>query len=366
MPLKKTLIVLTNTALFPWLFYEHGLGLNLFLFNLLIFSGLFLLGKLNLKNSLNRSIAIGTLLSAFFVVFNGSAIAMFANIFSLFLLAGISVFPEGRNLFYVSIISLVNFLTAQNSFFSMLRKQIPKTRGLYKLFRIIKLLFIPLAIPVFNDFVKSFFEALDSFFTWLFKNMEFTLFLTIIFGFLLSNYFFLGKPARSIATQDLNSTDQLLRIRNKYSTKFKITALNSEYKSAIILFALLNVLILVINIIDIWWVWFNFEWNGEYLKQFVHEGTYLLILSILVSLAISIFYFRGNLNFLKNNKVLKYLAYTWLAQNAVLTISVGIRNFWYINYFSLAYLRIGVIFFLLLCFASSNGFLQLGYYYCKV
>jgi len=109
---------------------------------------------------------------------------------------------------------------------------------------------------------------------------------------------------------------------------------------------------LIINLIDIWWVWLNFEWDGEYLKQFVHEGTYLLILSIIISLAISIYYFRGNINFLKNNTLLKYLAFAWLAQNAILTISVGIRNFWYINYFSLAYLRIGVIFFLILTLFS--------------
>ena len=364
MKLRKVIIIIVNTALFPWLFYEHHLGLNLLVFNILVFAGLFATGKLNLKNNLSRSIAIGTLLSAAFVVFNGSNMAEAINIISLFLLAGISLFPEGRNLFYVSILSVVNFVTAQISFFSILKSTVPKAKGLRQFFRILKLILIPLAIvfvfvvmyktanPVFNDLVKSFFEALNSFFTWLFKNIEIALFFTFIFGFLLSNFFFLGEPAKSISNLDKNSTDQLVRKRKTHFAKFKTTALKSEYKSAIILFALLNVLILVINIIDIWWVWLNFEWNGEYLKQFVHEGTFLLILSILISLAISIFYFRGNINYLKNNRVLKYLAYAWLAQNAVLTLSVGIRNFWYINYFSLAYLRIGVIFFLLLTLYS--------------
>jgi hypothetical protein len=65
-------------------------------------------------------------------------------------------------------------------------------------------------------------------------------------------------------------------------------------------------------------------------------------------MAIVLFFFRGNLNFYSKNSTLKFLSYTWLAQNAVLAVSVAIRNFWYIKYFALAYGRIGVLFFLLL------------------
>lgn len=41
------------------------------------------------------------------------------------------------------------------------------------------------------------------------------------------------------------------------------------------------------------------------------------------------------------------MCYVWLIQNSILAVSVGIRNFWYIHYFALAYKRIGVIIFLL-------------------
>ena len=176
--------------------------------------------------------------------------------------------------------------------------------------------------------------------------------MTFVLGLVLSNYFFLGKPNKFIAELDVNSSDMFVRKRRHVLHRFNVTGLKNEYKTAVILFASLNLLLLIINLIDIWWVWFHFEWDGEYLKQFVHEGTYMLLLSILISLVISIYYFRGNINFLRNNKLLKQLAYVWLGQNALLTISVGIRNFWYIHYFSLAYLRIGVIFFLLLTLFS--------------
>ena len=53
-------------------------------------------------------------------------------------------------------------------------------------------------------------------------------------------------------------------------------------------------------------------------------------------------------DFYKKNGLLKKLSYIWLAQNALLAVSVGIRNYWYIYYYALAYKRIGVILFLLL------------------
>ena len=61
-----------------------------------------------------------------------------------------------------------------------------------------------------------------------------------------------------------------------------------------------------------------------------------------------LYYFRNNLNFYTGNRLLKYLCYVWLIQNSVLAISVAIRNFRYIQYFSLAYKRIGVVLFLIL------------------
>ncbi|MBW6489843.1 MAG: DUF4173 domain-containing protein [Lentimicrobium sp.] len=65
-------------------------------------------------------------------------------------------------------------------------------------------------------------------------------------------------------------------------------------------------------------------------------------------MVIVIWYFRGNLNFYSRNKLLINLSIIWLIQNALLVISVAIRNIWYINYFNLAYKRIWVFGFLLM------------------
>ncbi len=364
MHLRKLLLVLVSASLFPWLFFEKEIGINLFIFNLIIIGGLAIVGRLELKRYLNLVVLTGTLLTAVFVVFNGSDLAITINILSLFLLAGTSIFPIARNLIFSALLSIINFFYSQYDFIGIIGDSARKLKGVSGVLRFLKIIIIPVIIvivfiliykaanPVFEGMMKNIFDAVEDFFNWFFSFINFPLFWTFVLGLLFANYFFLGKPEKTISEAESKGRFTLLRKRRKTPGGPKITSLKNEYKSAIILFALLNILILIINAIDIWWVWFNFTWNGEYLKQFVHEGTYLLILSILISLAISIFYFRGNINFLKNNIVLKRLAYLWLFQNAILTISVGIRNFWYINYFSLAYLRIGVVFFLLLTLFS--------------
>ncbi len=106
---------------------------------------------------------------------------------------------------------------------------------------------------------------------------------------------------------------------------------------------------LVVNITDISWIWFGLVIPENFsLKQFVHEGTYLLILSILLSMAILLYYFRRNLNFYPNSQNLRRLAVLWIVQNMVLVISVALRNMHYIGYHGLAYKRIGVFVFLAL------------------
>jgi hypothetical protein len=126
-------------------------------------------------------------------------------------------------------------------------------------------------------------------------------------------------------------------------------ALKQEYLSAVYSFGALNALLLLINIFDLFGVWFSFqERTAAELSQYVHEGTWLLIFSIFLAMLVVVLFFRGNLNFFPNNRRLKQLAILWLAQNAFLALSVGVRNGHYIHYYGLAHGRIVVMVFLLL------------------
>ena len=128
--------------------------------------------------------------------------------------------------------------------------------------------------------------------------------------------------------------------------------LRKEFLAATAVFGLVNVLLLVVNAIDIRWLWFGFEpAPGFDLAQFVHEGTYVLIFSILLAMGIVLWFFRRNLNFYQPGlRWLRGGATVWVLQNAVLAASVGLRNYYYILHSGVAYKRIGVCFFLLLVF----------------
>ena len=177
----------------------------------------------------------------------------------------------------------------------------------------------------------------------LLENLDLALFGSFLIGLLISGFVLLTTRNEQLVHWAGSSKDQLLPLTEDAPDP----KASNERLTAIILLAGLNVLLLIANVLDIKYVWTGFAFDGQYLKQFVHEGTYLLLISILFGAGIVLYYFRGDLNFHRRNRVVKLLSYAWLAQNVVLALSVGMRNFWYIHYYALAYKRIGVAFFLL-------------------
>lgn len=132
-------------------------------------------------------------------------------------------------------------------------------------------------------------------------------------------------------------------------TPFSFLGLISEYRTALILFGMLNLLLLTVNLSDIRSVWFA-DMTGRSsteLKNNLHDGTYILILSIFLAMFVVGYFFRKNLNFYTKNTLLKQLVFVWIAQNAFLVLSVLVRNLQYIQGFGLAYKRIGVLLFLI-------------------
>ncbi|MEO6166907.1 MAG: DUF4173 domain-containing protein [Chitinophagales bacterium] len=176
---------------------------------------------------------------------------------------------------------------------------------------------------------------------------------------------FFNRDIQLIVKRELLQSDFLQRKRKKVSLEAGIEwwqlffrksllSLKNEYQRGIILLALVNALLLFVNAVDIKMVWFEntIVTSPSSRSQAVHESTYLLLFSIAIAMAILLFFFRGNINFLRNNKRLLHLSYLWIAQNALLAFTAGIRNYYYIRDYGLAYKRIGVIFFLLLTLFS--------------
>ncbi len=82
--------------------------------------------------------------------------------------------------------------------------------------------------------------------------------------------------------------------------------------------------------------------------EFVHQGVNVLIISVVLAIAMVMYFFRGNLNFLSNSQRLTYAAYVWIVQNAVLMVATAVKNTEYIERFGLTHKRIGVYVYLLL------------------
>jgi len=140
-------------------------------------------------------------------------------------------------------------------------------------------------------------------------------------------------------------------LKTKRLLPFKTNSLKQEYQTALLVIISLNVLLFLVNLVDIYYVWFAaIKVTPNQLSNYVHEGTYFLIMALILAMVVIVYYFRKNLNFYPGNRILKFAAYAWVFQNAILAISVAIRNFRYIDHFGLAYKRLGVFIFLLMVF----------------
>jgi hypothetical protein len=126
----------------------------------------------------------------------------------------------------------------------------------------------------------------------------------------------------------------------------------TEFRTGVVMLSLLNGLLLLVNVIDL-----QFMFGSQLLPanisyaDYVHQGIFSLILSIVIAIAIILWYFRGSQNFAQQ-KTLKTLAYLWIAQNLIMLLSAAYKNHLYINEFSLTYKRIGVYAFLLCTIAG--------------
>lgn len=341
-------------VLFCVLFYNQGIGINLVLFELpLLF---FVIPKIKQLSKTGKLIGVLVLLSLVLVIIEHTDLIIGYHFCVLLLFTGVLGLPVVKDVFTAGLAMIINLFTGTGNYFLSLKAMLDGNKVSKTVFKFIKLGVLPFAIvwifaviyrtssPWFNDVAGSVLDTLSDWLSFFFQNLNPTMVFLFIAGGVLSFLLLFATAGNFLKEYLASNTELKKRIKNKYFTG-KLNALSNEYKAGVILFAGLNVLLLLVNVLDIYWVWFNFKWTGQFLKQFVHEGTYLLLFSIVISAFLVLYFFRGNQHFLQ--KVwLKRLAQIWILQNIVLAISVAVRNWWYVQYFGLAFKRIGVFYFL--------------------
>ncbi|OYU80681.1 MAG: hypothetical protein CFE23_08135 [Flavobacterium sp. BFFFF1] len=345
-------------VVFTLLFHNQYLGLNLLVIESAALLWLAFTKQIDFRNRNHLIFGSGFFITALAVVFVFSDYAVVMNALSLFVFTGILIYPNAKSLITSAKLSFFNIFYAQirfiDAFFTAKMGGGKVVNVLWKS----RIFLIPLVViavfigiyrssnPVFDKLVSKVLFRVGDFFDLIFLNLDFTMVFTFLLGLAVCNYFFIRNTNEQTIKDDTNARDEVIRIKRRRPLRGLATGLKAELRAGIFLLLALNGVLLVVNCIDVYWVWFNFTWDGNVLKQFVHEGTYLLLLSIVSSILVVLYFFRGNLNFYSGNQFIKTLCLIWIFQNAVLAVSVGVRNLHYIHYFALAYKRIALAVFL--------------------
>lgn len=360
-------LLVLGTVLFDVLFWKQGFGINTMIFSIFLISTGFYLYPESKKSIPALIVSCGMILISSVVIYHSSSLAVFVWFTSVFFFPAFLHSPNLKTFIFGFLQALFSYILVPYTLSKSFEKAEHKSAKNNKIMRFVRLVFVPLLVlyvfywifkfanPIFDKYTNEVFYYVNLWFSDFFKEISFGRIFFFIWGLSVTAWLIYKSYITNIAeTEDKQS----LFIRRKKKKLYRQVrpaleipklslSLKNEFRSGLILIGLVNFLVLIINIIDINWVWFNFEYTDDInLTQFVHEGTYLLILSIILSMGIMMYFFRKNQNFFSKKKSLQIAAYIWIAQNVILLVSVLIRNLHYIHYFGLAYKRIGLFFFL--------------------
>lgn len=347
----KHAVWISLTGVYSYLFYQENIGFNLMIFTLLLIGGRLLIDRSKLKDRSWLITALGSIIAAFSVAYYGNELAVIANFVSLILLVGMdnnhqaSVLTSFVNGGYTLITSPVFIvldalkLKTSNSKLNSINR--------IALISIIPLAIVTLFFVLYRSSNAIFKELTDQIqfdwfsFGWLF----FT-----VFGGCLIYGFYKANNIKGLAKFDAYegytikpTTHQSVKVLNKE------ISIQDEYFSAILLLILLNGLIFFVNLGDFHFLFVSRELPKHVtFASYLHQGVGLLIVSILISIFILLFYFRGQLNFIEKSRKLKNWAVVWVIQNGLMLASVLVKNSMYIDTYGLTYKRIGVCIYVLL------------------
>ena len=372
----QKLLLPLGPVLFDWLFWLEGAGLNMLVYTVFVVGAqLYLLPR---HAAARRSgyfwLAVGgSVGSGVLVAVYGSGAAVLACWTSLALLLGYVNQPHLKLVLYAVLTALGSAGQAGWLVLRGLRLPESPSGNVRAGWFYARLLLLPvvvlvvfhflfvLANPVYSRLSGEALAVLGEWLAKLIPDISIGHLLFIILGFSITAGLLVVVPMHFLADHESHFGEFVRRQRDRVASfgvrrpdfrtkRFRALDLRKEFLAAAAVFGLVNLLLLVVNAIDVHWLWFGFApAPGFDLTQFVHEGTYVLIFSILLAMGIVLWFFRRNLNFYAPGLPwLRWGATVWVVQNAVLAGSVGVRNYYYVLHTGLAYKRIGVCFFLLL------------------
>jgi hypothetical protein len=364
----RLLALITGVVVFDYLFYQEYPGINAMILAPILIILVWISGRNPLANRITTIASLGLLIAGLSIALHPTAVSILAYFGSLAIFLGLTLIPELRSPVSSFIHSGFNFLFAPLTLGSELNGTIKLKEKAPAFWKILKLLIIPILLlsifitiyryanPVFNRIFYNFDLYFEQFRKWIEQYLSLGHIVFLVFAtFVFTGILYTGRHTIG-SWLEKNRKDQLHRIRREKSVSFfkvKMMGLKDEYRTGMIILLMLNLLLLLVNITEIMWL------NGEYhntsapeMSQNVHEGTGLLIFSIVLSILILLTLFRKNLNFYPKNAWLVRGAISWILLNMIMGVNVALRNWFYISQYGLTYKRIGVYFFLALVLAG--------------
>lgn len=375
--LSQGLLVLAGGILFSLVFWQEKLGINTILFDAFILAAIFYLYAYARQNAVVRWLVFGHLICLAMVIVHNTLLSKIAFSTTLLLIAGFAEYVH-RSVWFAGGSVLLNIVLFMASFVEQFKSKDKVPRKRKVLSKFIRFAIFPMLLlalffviylysnSVFQSMAARFEGQVQRFFSALFGVFSPERLVFLCLGVYITGSLLMRSRLNYFSQRESQCKDELQRTRVSWKQRLQrpffqfietimgrfsrgTLALKNENTTGIISLLLLNILLLIINSIDISFLWFNFDYMGDvFLYKMLHEGTELLIVSIVLAMLVVLFFFKGNLNFYKNNKWLKYGAFAWIIQNSVLVISVLLRDYYYIARYGLAYKRIGVLFFLLM------------------
>jgi hypothetical protein len=348
-----TLSVVLFYNLFFGDIFDNAYDLNIVSYVIYSLLGIFLLERGNTSRPLIKQLSLLICLSCITVIITGSSYSITILILlSLGLFASLN-FSSIKSMIFLPILGVINLsilpLLGIKNFVDELRElEIKKIKLNNFIIYIVPIFIILLFIMIFTNANPKFAE-LTHYITEPLENiLNKTLsFFSIgkIFFLCLGCYFAVVIYYSKLRIQNNKISEPWELTINKKS-KLKEEIINKEYKAFLATGVLMNILLLIVNIIDIRWVWLDSYIPVYELSNFVHEGTYTLCFALILCLLLSLLILRNELNFYKNGLLLKYIILGWNSQIIFLIFSVVVKNIHYINYYGLTGKRIGVFIFL--------------------
>jgi hypothetical protein len=351
---RNDLPIAIATAAFSFLFYNQSAGVNYFIFNILLIILLLLRDSSLIYSKAFLAAAAGCIVSSFFVFWYDTTLPYDADIISLILLAGVSMDRDSSfiiawlhslySIIGVGVFMLADLVRGLNS---------PEVdEGRAEVFNKVILAVIPIGIFWVFFFIyragNPIFDQVAAKINFDFISLPWCFF--TIGGFLLMFGFFKQRIIAVFQKADHETPDELRHVTLEEHLKDSTISVANLVYTGVLLLIMLNVLLATVNGLDIYYTGILHTIPaGITLSQYLHNGTNSLIASIILAVAVILFYFRGYLNFYERNKALKIAAYVWIVQNIILIVSTTYRNTIYVSNYGLTHKRIGVYVYLFLC-----------------